>query len=164
MPNFQQLFAAVREWQTKQFGNPGPLAKIKHLAREVSELERDPQSAEEYADCLMLLIGAWAESGRSCEDFIRATEAKLAVNKTRKWGVPDEDGVAEHVETKSIHLIEGPDLFVVLEALADTYQHHSDKPITALWVLESFGLTEGKNVRFDILEESRDRCLGVDDA
>jgi len=58
-----------------------------------SELEK----RYEFADCFMLLIAAAKMEGMSGNDLILITRLKLALNKKRKWGKPDENGVVEHI-------------------------------------------------------------------
>jgi len=104
----QKLMTDISEWSNKTFGdgqrNP---AIVYHLKKEVNELiavfEGNPRNAHrqlwfEYADCLMLLLDSALHAGFTARDLIDATREKLEINKTRKWGKPDENGVIEHVE------------------------------------------------------------------
>ena len=51
----------------------------------------------ELADCLMLLIDCASHAQINMDSLISATEEKLEINKNRKWGTPDENGVVEHI-------------------------------------------------------------------
>ena len=101
----QKLMTDISEWSNKTFGdgqrNP---AIVYHLKKEVNELiavfEGNPRNAHrqlwfEYADCLMLLLDSALHAGFTARDLIDATREKLEINKTRKWGKPDENGVIE---------------------------------------------------------------------
>jgi hypothetical protein len=52
----------------------------------------------ELADCLMLLIDCASHTQINMDSLISAVEEKLEINKNRKWGTPDENGVIRHIE------------------------------------------------------------------
>ena len=110
----QQLMDSISEWSDKTFGesqrNP---AILHHLVKEVPELIQaihELQKLEipdgdifekvfyEYADCFMLLLDSASHSGISAKTLIRYTRKKLKINKSRKWGKPDKNGVVEHIK------------------------------------------------------------------
>ncbi len=96
-------FNDIVKWQKETFGNATPLSKVAHLAEEVIELVDDlnnnnPERHLEFADCFLLLFGAAASDGMSYEDICNAIDAKMAINKTRKWGKPDQNGVVKHIK------------------------------------------------------------------
>lgn len=106
----KELFKEIHEWQTKTFPAATSLSKTKHLEQEVVELrcallgaigQVEPEKIKdvklEFADCFLLLFGAAASFGMSYEDIIAAVEEKFSINKTRKWGKPDANGVVKHV-------------------------------------------------------------------
>lgn len=64
-----------------------------HLAKEVAELRAAPNDVEEMADVFLLLA-----HGAQGLDLVGAVRAKLEKNRRRRWGVPDADGVVEHLE------------------------------------------------------------------
>ncbi|MEG1415877.1 MAG: DUF550 domain-containing protein, partial [Clostridium sp.] len=87
-----------------------PIAK--HLKKEVDELIEALENfskgggrpselfflaGSEFADCLMLLLDASNHFGYDADQLITACYNKLEVNKARVWGVPDRDGVVEHI-------------------------------------------------------------------
>lgn len=99
----EQQFNEIVEWQKETFGNAKPLSKIAHLAQELQELVDDLKSGAsdvrlEYADCFLLLFGSAAANGMSYENICQAIQEKFEINKSRKWGDPDEDGVVNHVQ------------------------------------------------------------------
>jgi NTP pyrophosphatase (non-canonical NTP hydrolase) len=110
----------ISEWSDKTFGegqrNP---AILHHLSKEVKELieavEKFQASGikttpytdselhcraafEEFADCFMLLLDSAFHFGLSADNLIAFTRQKLEINKKRKWGKPDCNGVVEHIE------------------------------------------------------------------
>ncbi len=117
----QVLMNDISEWSDKAFGdgqrNP---AIVYHLKKEVNELIEaiektnalgsDPSvgvgefgrqrtvTRVEYADCLMLLLDSAHHFGISAKELLSVTRGKLEINKVRKWGSPDENGVVEHIE------------------------------------------------------------------
>ena len=72
----------------------GPVA---HLCKEVEELLEHPYDDMEYADCLMLILDASSNAGIAADDLLNTCWEKLAINRARDWGEPDENGVVEHV-------------------------------------------------------------------
>lgn len=98
-PDFNQLFNSVTDWQFATFGkrsNPKP--PIHHLLKEVNELLENPSDLSEYADCFFLLFNAAAEAGYTSEHLLKAIADKLEVNRKRKWGKADSNGVVEHIK------------------------------------------------------------------
>jgi len=99
----KQQFNDITEWQQKTFGKATPLSKIAHLAKELEELVSDlksgnPNKRKEFADCFILLFGAAQSDGMSYDDICNAIDEKMVINKNRKWGEPDKDGVVNHVK------------------------------------------------------------------
>ena len=115
----QELMHQISEWSDATFGegqrNP---AIVHHLNKEVPELigaienyqktntintpyndlnKLQKDVLEEYADCLMLLLDSANHFGLTAERLLNITKEKLEVNKKRKWGKPDSNGVVEHV-------------------------------------------------------------------
>ena len=81
------------------FGNPtNPLPTLNHLLKEVKETVEAPEDVVEYADMLILLLGAFKRTGGTAEQLVQAALDKVEINKVRKWGKPDENGVIEHIE------------------------------------------------------------------
>ena len=51
----------------------------------------------ELADCLTLLLDVAAHEFIDVDELLAASEEKMEINKKRKWGEPDENGVVEHI-------------------------------------------------------------------
>lgn len=67
---------------------------VAHLAKEVVELAENPRDMVEVADCMLLLMHLAHQNGG---DLRSAMARKLEINRHRKWGKPDANGVVEHV-------------------------------------------------------------------
>ena len=98
-----EQFKKVVEWQKKTFPNATALSKVAHLQEEVEELSDDlltdnPDRRLEYADCILLIFGSAASDGMTYEDICNALDEKMKINKARKWGKPDKNGVVNHVK------------------------------------------------------------------
>jgi NTP pyrophosphatase (non-canonical NTP hydrolase) len=106
----KEQFNEITDWQDETFPESTELSRVKHLIKEVCELEFEAKIFEksptahnrsnknqEYADCFFLLFGAAKKAGMSYEDICRAIDFKFEINKNRTWGKPDENGVVEHV-------------------------------------------------------------------
>lgn len=94
-------FNEIAAWQSATFGKATPYSKIAHLAEELSELIESIAAGHsdtrlEFADCFFLLFGAAASHGMSYADIINCIDEKFAINKARKWGQPDGNGVVRH--------------------------------------------------------------------
>ena len=98
----QKLMNEVAEWSDATFGvgqrNP---AIVYHLKKEVDELikafDNNEDPLMEIADCFMLLLDSAHHVGITHNEILQATKEKLEINKKRKWGNPDENGVVEHI-------------------------------------------------------------------
>jgi len=96
-------FETISKWQNETFGQATALSKTAHLKQEVKELRKDlkndsPAKKLEFADCFILLFGAAASDGMSYEDICNAIDEKMEINKSRKWGNPDKNGVINHLK------------------------------------------------------------------
>jgi len=103
MNKLQTLMDDIRQWSDAAFGygqrNP---AIVYHLQKEVGELidameTNPPAIMGEFADCFMLLLDSANHHGISANELVDLTYHKLAINKKRKWGKPDKNGVVEHI-------------------------------------------------------------------
>jgi hypothetical protein len=92
------LFRDVNEWQAATFPRATPASVVEHLRREVAELVADPTDTSELADVVFLAIGLAYELD---VDLKQIVAEKLAVNRARTWGEPDDHGVVEHVREAS---------------------------------------------------------------
>lgn len=122
MKELQSLMNDIQAWSDATFGElqrtPGI---INHLKKEVSELSDavelyqqnntcvDAQTSNallrsvffEFADCFMLLLDAAKHMEISADVLMFFTRQKLEINKNRKWGKPDANGVVEHVKCEN---------------------------------------------------------------
>ena len=97
MNNINGLQNQIAEWSDKTFGDGQRLQPIiAKLKKEVEELYKHP-CEDEFADCIILLLDAAWRVGISGDGLIRIGLIKLALNKKRKWGKPDKDGVIQHI-------------------------------------------------------------------
>lgn len=106
--SFEELFKRIAEWQQKQFlSDQTPpytiIPLLNHLKKEVKELIEKPYDQTEWADVMILVLGgffrAFANSGIDTPGhLIEITRRKLEINKYRKWGKSDEEGVIEHIK------------------------------------------------------------------
>jgi len=53
---------------------------------------------DEFADCFMLLMDAAAHYPITMDAACAAIKRKLEINKKRKWGKPDKNGVCKHIK------------------------------------------------------------------
>ena len=108
MKKLQQLMDEISEWSDKTFGGQRNPAIAHHLLKEVKELIAEFDSPEEmpdkylsirmeFADCFMLLLDSATHAGITANELLQVTKEKLEINKNRKWGEPDENGVVEHL-------------------------------------------------------------------
>lgn len=103
-----QQFLTVTKWQNETFEKATSLSKIAHLKREVKELKKDlktnsPAKRLEFADCFILLFGAAASDGMTYEDIVNCVNEKMEINKSRKWGEPESNGVVSHIKEECKH-------------------------------------------------------------
>lgn len=100
IPSMEDFYNTYIPWADRTFGQNRHDAAIAHLKREVNELAENPGDESEFADCMMLLFHAWS-SAHPMEGIFGLTKAlsdKLRVNRGRKLGTPDHEGVVEHID------------------------------------------------------------------
>lgn len=99
-------FESVTKWQRETFGNATPASKTHHLIEEVQELLQEAEKypfedraalGKELADCFILLMGVANSAGFSYKEVCVEISRKMHINKSRKWGIPDANGVVKHV-------------------------------------------------------------------
>lgn len=97
--DFNLLYRQITQWQEKTFGKrEQPHPPIHHLEKEVKELIENPYDILEYADCFFLLFNAAHIVGFTPEQLLEGIKEKFEINKKRKWGKPDNQGVVLHVK------------------------------------------------------------------
>ena len=98
MTKWQELQNDLGEFADKAFPNSTPKSKALHLSEEALEAANDPSDLIEWADCLTLVLDGARKAGFSSDDLYNAAVKKLEINKARKWGDADENGVVRHVK------------------------------------------------------------------
>ncbi len=101
----EQQFNEITQWQNETFKTATTSSKINHLKEEIDELWLSvkfesalSEKRLEFADCFILLFGAAASDGMTYADIIEAIETKMAINRNRKWGKPNEQGYVKHID------------------------------------------------------------------
>lgn len=95
---WQQMQNDIGVFTDKTFGESTPQSKAHHLAEEAMEAAADPSDILEWADCTILLLDAVRKAGFTTDDLYAAVQRKMEINKSRKWGDKDENGVVRHVK------------------------------------------------------------------
>jgi NTP pyrophosphatase (non-canonical NTP hydrolase) len=99
---FGQFQSIVGRWAERTFPDSTPSSIIKHMKKEVRELEYAAryESHEKYcmelADIFLMLMHLAYKAGTNL--IFRAFK-KHAINKLRRWGKPDKYGVVEHIRS-----------------------------------------------------------------
>jgi hypothetical protein len=88
------LAAEIVAWQRATFPHGTAASAADHLLREAVELQDVPTDADEIADVFLLIVGVADRAGVNLAD---AVARKLAINRARTWGEPDEMNVVEHI-------------------------------------------------------------------
>ncbi len=97
MTELQRFQFEAHRWADSVFGElRRPDGAVAHLRKEVEELAERPYDDMEYADCLLLLLDGASNAGIAADDLLNTCWEKLAINRARSWGEPDENGVVEH--------------------------------------------------------------------
>lgn len=98
------------DWSRETFGSDserGPVGSLKHLEKEAREAVEFANAGDvanlkvELADCLLLLLDASRRAGVKPMQLIEAEQAKMVVNKQRKWGVASATEPVEHVREEN---------------------------------------------------------------
>lgn len=96
------VVSQIGTWADETFAPDGDYrgpSIVAHLAKEVRELAENPRDMEELADCVILLCHLAHQNGGNLQ---AAIARKFEINKRRKWGQPDVDGVVEHVRSDAL--------------------------------------------------------------
>lgn len=95
----------LAQWTDATFGeNRAPSRSLHHLKEEVEELILDEYDHYEYADAFILLLDCARRAGLTAKDLLAKAYEKLEINKKRKWGPPDANGVRHHIKDANIVL------------------------------------------------------------
>lgn len=88
-------------WSQRTFG-PGArmVGIIRHIDKELREIEAKPDDIEEWIDVVILALdGAW-RSGASADMIVEALQAKQLKNELRNW--PDWREIAQDVAIEHV--------------------------------------------------------------
>jgi hypothetical protein len=92
-----QLHIRVIDMQLKHFPQSTVQSLLKHLRKEVDEVMKNPQDDSEWADLVILLLGAAWRAQRTPWDLMHYAHEKMHINETREWpSEPDADGIYHH--------------------------------------------------------------------
>jgi hypothetical protein len=103
------LYDDINDWSEAVHGSRedrGPVGALNHLKREAQEAIDDWQVADmpgflnELSDCLILTLNATWRGEFTLDELLTAAHAKMTINRTRKIGQPDHEGVIEHVRSE----------------------------------------------------------------
>ncbi len=94
---WQEIQNDIGIFTDKTFGQSTLLSKMTHLQDEIEEILASPDDKMEWADCLILFLDAARRTGMDMDVLYNAVQDKMEINKNRKWGEPDENGVVRHV-------------------------------------------------------------------
>lgn len=95
------LLFRIERFQTRAFPGQTLAGKLKHLVKEAGELRDNPGDPHEWADVLLLLLGALplATVGGQTptfDDLLRFAHEKMTINEARDWHPADADGCFHH--------------------------------------------------------------------
>jgi hypothetical protein len=98
MNSLQALQDRIAEWQGETFPNQTLKGKLEHLVSEAMELRDSPNDETEWADVLILLLGAAAMKGMTVRELELAANVKFCLARQRQWGPANAQGFHHHVE------------------------------------------------------------------
>lgn len=92
-----RLATRVALWDREVFGGGDLAATAKKLVEESQELVEQPDSLDEAADILIVLLAWCGIVGTPVAHLIAAAIRKQAINEARRWEI-GPDGIRRHVE------------------------------------------------------------------
>ena len=99
----QEFMNDVHKWADDTFGKERTAkAPLYHLKKEVDEAVKAMEQGirentlTELADCFILILNASSKYRMTFKELLEASKEKMIINKSRKWGKPDRNGVVEH--------------------------------------------------------------------
>ena len=111
MNELQNLIYKIGKWSDATFGPPKTrvIPLLKHFIKEAAELLEAAENyvdtggghkdlREEFGDCFMMLVDAARICKFSADELMTMTAEKLELNEKRSWGLPDKDGIIEHIK------------------------------------------------------------------
>lgn len=104
----QAFMDDVRQWADNTFGRDRKVtAVLHHLQQEVIEAieaveqQNDKEVKAEFADMFILILNASSKYGMRYDELFEAAQIKMAINKSRKWGTADKNGVVNHIKKEA---------------------------------------------------------------
>ncbi|KKN98441.1 hypothetical protein LCGC14_0145430 [marine sediment metagenome] len=96
MEKYAEFAIHAIHWARETFGGGKEriVPVVKHIHKEAEELLEHPLDPVEAADILILLL---RHSDLVGYDLLEEAKKKLEINKKRKWGKPDSEGIIEHI-------------------------------------------------------------------
>ena len=110
MDKLQNLMTDISNWSDQTFGNKHRNPSVLyHLIEEINELiynfnlsnnmeNKYSLIKEEFADCFILLLDSASHAGITANDLFDIIVDKMEINKKRKWGQPDKNGIIKHIK------------------------------------------------------------------
>jgi hypothetical protein len=81
----KNLYESVKIFCFKKFPDASNIDHLRKLNDETMEAIETPFDIEEYADCLIALLGAANKSGFNYDELLKASKEKLFICEKRKW-------------------------------------------------------------------------------
>lgn len=160
----QEQINMIVDWQEKTFGDSDAYAMANHLKKEAEEVGLAIHSGDdaahvafEIADCLILLFGIAKKIGLNHKLLTSAIDLKMMVNKQRKWGQVQDNGVVEHIENHTSDAVE----HAVKEQMRVFKQFSCDEAVLfdfeiGVVIQHEYGMPK------EILMQDKSICTGVD--
>jgi hypothetical protein len=100
MNAWDKTIGDILDWQRKQFPDATERSSLKHLKKEILEVEQNLEAGEEtigeWADVFFMLLQA-ADRNPQGKNLLTALRAKLDINRfEREWKPADAEGVFHH--------------------------------------------------------------------
>lgn len=92
--DIKQLQARITSWADANFPERSTADILLKLYEEVGEYARDPRSALELGDVMILLLDVAAKNGINIH---KAVEDKMEINESRQWRVDENTRIMRHV-------------------------------------------------------------------
>lgn len=94
--DIRQLQDRITQWADSNFPDRTTKDILLKLYEEIGEYARNPQSALEMGDIMILLFDVAYKNGI---DVHRAIEQKMDINEKRRWRVDEHTGIMRHVQS-----------------------------------------------------------------
>lgn len=92
-----ELLRQQEEWSQRTFG-PGQrtIGITKHIAKELAEIQNDPEDLSEWIDVIILALDGYWRHGGTADTIERDLVTKQQKNFTRRYPRTEEDEPSEH--------------------------------------------------------------------